>query len=316
MASKIKLKRGAKTRLPQLSYGEPAFVSDEKELYIGTETGNIKLTSKSEIENLTTKTDELTSQLDNIARKTTLNQIANRFFGHRGVGYAPENTFASFNLAKKMGFDGIETDIVFTSDNTPIILHDSTVDRTTNGTGSASAMTLEQIKALSVDYGTNITLFPNEKIPTLDEFLQWIKSNDMTAILEIKVNINREKAKIIYDLIVKYNLINKVIISGFEVANLSLFRQLDDNITLCLALNYGITDEDLLKMKQQIKNNYCVMPYHSRVTTETVIKAHSENVPIIAWDVQTISNAQNVVSLGVDYILSDYINEVIYDGTL
>lgn len=259
---------------------------------------------------------EINEQLDTIIRKTTLNQIANRFFGHRGVDYAPENTFASFNLAKQMGFKGIETDIVFTSDNVPIILHDSTVDRTTNGTGSASAMTLEQIKALTIDYGTNITLFPNEKIPTLDEFLQWIKSNDMTAILEIKVNINAEKAKIIYDLIVKYNLINKVIISGFEVANLSCIRQLDDNIALCLALNYGITDEDLLKMKQQIKINYCVMPYHSRVTTETVIKAHSENVPIIAWDVQNIANAQNVVSLGVDYILSDYINEVIYDGTL
>lgn len=73
MVSKIKLKRGNKARLLQLSYGEPAFVSDEKELYIGTEAGNIKLTNRSEVENLTTKTEELTSQLE-----TSANDI-NRF---------------------------------------------------------------------------------------------------------------------------------------------------------------------------------------------------------------------------------------------
>ena len=64
MADTIKFKRGAKAKLPSLNYGEPAFVSDEKELYIGTKTGNVKLTSKSEIEELKQKNTELSSQLE------------------------------------------------------------------------------------------------------------------------------------------------------------------------------------------------------------------------------------------------------------
>lgn len=67
MADSIKFKRGAKAKLPKLDYGEPAFVSDEKELYIGTESGNIKLTSRSEIEDLETKNNELSSQLEDMA---------------------------------------------------------------------------------------------------------------------------------------------------------------------------------------------------------------------------------------------------------
>lgn len=72
MADSIKFKRGAKTRLPQLNYGEPAFVSDEKELYIGTESGNLKLTSRSEVEELKNKNNELSSQLEQKALKSDL----------------------------------------------------------------------------------------------------------------------------------------------------------------------------------------------------------------------------------------------------
>lgn len=70
MKSKIKIRRGLKDRLPELSYGEPAFVSDEGELYIGTETENVKLTSKSEI-------NTINSQLDNKASKKNVTEIIN-----------------------------------------------------------------------------------------------------------------------------------------------------------------------------------------------------------------------------------------------
>lgn len=75
MADTIKFKRGAKAKLPSLNYGEPAFVSDEKELYIGTESGNIKLTSKSEIEELKKKDTELSSQLEQKTDKITMQNL-------------------------------------------------------------------------------------------------------------------------------------------------------------------------------------------------------------------------------------------------
>ena len=90
MADSIKFKRGAKAKLPSLNYGEPAFVSDEKELYIGTKTGNVKLTSKSEIEELKQKNTELSSQLEQIA--TFINKFGDNTEGYKkSVQYAIEN---------------------------------------------------------------------------------------------------------------------------------------------------------------------------------------------------------------------------------
>ncbi|MEA2641502.1 MAG: glycerophosphoryl diester phosphodiesterase, partial [Chloroflexota bacterium] len=91
---------------------------------------------------------------------------------HRGAsGYAPENTFAAFDVAVSMGADGVETDVQLTGDGALVLLHDDTVDRTTDGHGLLVELTLEQVSRLDAGhwYGE---LFGGERIPTLEAFLE------------------------------------------------------------------------------------------------------------------------------------------------
>ena len=88
---------------------------------------------------------------------------------HRGASsYAPENTFAAFDLAVEMEIEEIELDVQFTSDSHIIVIHDETLDRTTDSTGPVSALTLEEFQSL--DAGSWFDeKFSGEKVPTLDQ---------------------------------------------------------------------------------------------------------------------------------------------------
>jgi glycerophosphoryl diester phosphodiesterase len=103
---------------------------------------------------------------------------------HRGTGsfslWAPENTLAAFDIAWKMGADSIEIDVRQTSDGELIIMHDETVDRTTDGTGKVSVLTLEQIKSLNIKSCSRGV--PDQKVPTLHETLSFLKGKTLVYV--------------------------------------------------------------------------------------------------------------------------------------
>nr|WP_285876790.1 glycerophosphodiester phosphodiesterase family protein [Fictibacillus phosphorivorans] len=105
---------------------------------------------------------------------------------HRGVpSQAPENTMVGYRMAYDLGADQIETDVQRTKDGHLVIMHDDTVDRTTNGTGAVHELTLEEIRAL--DAGMKYDeKFAGEKVPTFKEFLQAFKGKDIVLLVEIK----------------------------------------------------------------------------------------------------------------------------------
>jgi len=104
--------------------------------------------------------------------------------GHRGTGsynlWAPENTLAGYEMAWSMGADSIEIDARDTLDGVPVIMHDSTVDRMTDGTGSVADMTLEQIKALHID-PINPAV-PVQSVPTFAEALSLMRGKNLVDI--------------------------------------------------------------------------------------------------------------------------------------
>ena len=86
--------------------------------------------------------------------------------GHRGAsGYAPENTLEAFRLAMDMGADGFELDVHLSRDGELIVMHDETVDRTTDGHGQIQSFTLKELKALDASDG--MTAYKGAKVPTL-----------------------------------------------------------------------------------------------------------------------------------------------------
>ncbi|MEL0106555.1 MAG: glycerophosphoryl diester phosphodiesterase [Rhodospirillales bacterium] len=112
--------------------------------------------------------------------------------GHRGAaGHAPENTLVSFHKAASIGARWVEFDVRLTRDGVPILFHDETLERTTNGRGKISALDWESIHPLDAGrwYSNEFT---NERIPTLDEALVTLKNLNLGANVEIKSTPGRE----------------------------------------------------------------------------------------------------------------------------
>src|SRR5918998_577244 len=107
-----------------------------------------------------------------------------RVFGHRGaMGYAPENTFASFALAVEQGVDAIELDVHLTADDEVVVIHDHHLERTTSGRGLVREHTLAEIRAL--DAGSRFDArFAGERVPTLAEVLDWARDR---CVLDVEI---------------------------------------------------------------------------------------------------------------------------------
>jgi len=118
-----------------------------------------------------------------ICKQEVLMKIA----AHRGVSsLAPENTLSAFKKAAEMGCEWIELDVQLSVDNIPVVFHDQTVQRCTNGIGLVSEMKLSELKSLDAGSWFSET-FRGEQIPTLEEVLQLAKQHQINVNIELKI---------------------------------------------------------------------------------------------------------------------------------
>ncbi len=115
-----------------------------------------------------------------------------RVIGHRGaVGHAPENTLVGIRKAAELGATWVEFDVALTKDDVPVLLHDATVDRTTDGTGKLADMTLQDVRALDAGRWFSAD-FAGERVPTLTETIRLLEALGLGANVEIKPTPGRE----------------------------------------------------------------------------------------------------------------------------
>jgi glycerophosphoryl diester phosphodiesterase len=223
--------------------------------------------------------------------------------GHRGLsGYAPENTLPSFNLAGKMGVWGMETDIQTTSDGEWVIMHDDTVDRTTNGTGLVSSMTLTQFKALIVDTGNNIAKYPNLHPPSVREYLEVCKKWGVVPFMEIKTVQKDSDYDSIIALIKEMGVENACEIHSFSRTTLTEIRKRNKKIILMLAED--ITD-DSVSFLTGLGNAY-ISVYYPNLTASLVKKCHDSGIKVTSWTVDNYQVLEQQIAMGVDFITSNY----------
>ncbi|MEG1547937.1 MAG: glycerophosphodiester phosphodiesterase [Clostridia bacterium] len=114
--------------------------------------------------------------------------MATKVWAHRGASaYAPENTIPAFRMAVEMGADGIELDVHESADGKLMVIHDETVDRTSNGSGRVVDMTCQQLKQL--DFSNGFEDYTGARIPTLREVYGLLRSTDVTVNVEIKCDV-------------------------------------------------------------------------------------------------------------------------------
>jgi glycerophosphoryl diester phosphodiesterase len=148
---------------------------------------------------------------------------------HRGLSAGfPENTLAAFRSAIAHGAQAIELDLRGTADGEVVVLHDATVDRTTNGRGDVTGMTLREVRAL--DAGNHAgAAFAGEHVPTYEEVLQLVKGTGVALLLDIKISPVLDKARVVR-LTERHGATLSVIVGVRSVADLREFRALNPNL--------------------------------------------------------------------------------------
>lgn len=221
--------------------------------------------------------------------------------GHRGAcGYEPENTILSFKKALQLGVDMIEFDVRKSLDDKLVIMHDATVNRTTNGTGTVADMTFAQLRKLDAGKG--------QKIPILQEVLDCI-NRKVRANIEIKaVDAVSELASVVHNYISKKGWSSAdFLISSFHLSALQEFHQLEPSIQLMLILS-------------KIPNNYLEQVHSipvqmvaisaASISKEIVDQMHSNDIPVVVYTVNDPKEIERMKVLGVDGICSNYPDRV------
>nr|BFE28785.1 hypothetical protein GCM10010200_010360 [Actinomadura rugatobispora] len=147
---------------------------------------------------------------------------------HRGLSPGfPENTLAAFRNSIAMGVDAIEIDLRLTKDGQIVILHDDTVDRTTDGTGRIGDLTLAQVKALDAG-GHAGEEFAGERVPTYTETLEAVKGSGVRLLLDIK---DASRVPEIVRITQEHGMASQVIVGPRTVQALGEFKRLDPGLT-------------------------------------------------------------------------------------
>lgn len=231
---------------------------------------------------------------------------------HRGYSaVAPENTLPAYILSKKMGFNYAECDVSFTSDGVPMLLHDSTIDRTSNGSGTLSQMTYSQVR--QYDFGSwKSSAYAGTVIPTLAEFLDLCKSIMLFPYLELKSNGNYTQAQIeqIVDSVHSYGMKGKVSYISFSATYLGYVKDYDDEARLgFLTGAWSSSDVTTCQGLQTTKNEVFYDVNYSVISSTMISAMQAAGIPIEAW---TINSSSTI--LGLDKYISGVTSDSLIAG--
>ncbi len=228
-----------------------------------------------------------------------------KIYAHRGAsGYAPENTMEAFKKALEFDIDGIETDIHLTKDNVLVLIHDETVNRTTNGVGRVKDMTYNQL--LELDASNGMEGYANCKIPTLRELFDLVKDSDVCLQLEIKTDVHFYDGieKAVLDLVKEYGYQKRVCYSSFN--HLTLQKLTSLNVKNRLGFLYeGVMIEPwnyVIKHK-----GIAVHPPKTCLKIKDFVKnCHMQNLKVNIWTINKPEMMQQCLDLKVDGIFTNY----------
>ncbi|PLT30649.1 glycerophosphodiester phosphodiesterase [Peribacillus deserti] len=228
---------------------------------------------------------------------------------HRGAsGYAPENTIAAFDKAVEMKADYIEIDVQRSKDGELVIIHDNSVDRTTNGTGSVKNLTFEELRSLDAGSWKG-SEFAGEKIPSFDEILD--RYHGKTGILiemkspELYPGIEEEVAKELMERNLGKPQNEKIIIQSFNFDSMKLMNRLLPGVPIgVLTSSTKDTTDQALKDIAGYADYF--NPSYGLVSEDLVTKVHSLDLKISSWTVRSQQAADFLLDMDVDGIITDY----------
>ena len=242
-----------------------------------------------------------------------------KVINHRGFNFqAPENTLAAFKLSIENGYRYIETDVQFTSDNIPVLIHDETIDRTSNGTGKVNDFTYTEL--LNYDFGSWFdSKFTGTKIPTLEEFLIFCKYTGVHPYIELKYGgMTNENIISLINMVKKYGMLKHCTFVSSEIEFLQIIKSNCNYARLGLTCE-AITDTIITNVSglKTDENDVFIDANTYQYTEEYVNKCIDADIPLELW----VVNGPSAIPLIHPYITGittdNYaVHQVLYDSVM
>jgi glycerophosphoryl diester phosphodiesterase len=229
-------------------------------------------------------------------------------WGHRGAyDNAPENTLTGFQMAADMGADGVELDIQLTKDGEVVVIHDETVDRTSDGFGYVKDFTLSEIKKLNFNK-RGITPPGFMEIPTLAEVLELLKPTMLKINIELKTGIiyyNNIEAMAL-NIAAEHGMMERIVWSSFNHYSVQRLKQLKPEAETALLCSGGI----LVTGEQCEKTGASALHPNIRQLTYPglVEDCHQRGVKVRVWTVNEPEELKLALGLNVDAVCTNKIN--------
>jgi glycerophosphoryl diester phosphodiesterase len=226
---------------------------------------------------------------------------------HRGASaYAPENTLASFNLAIEQQADAIELDVKLSADGVPVIIHDASVDRTTDGHGKVAKLTLAELRQLDAGSFFSET-FRGEKIPTLEEVFEAVGKR-----IPINVELtnyygtaNDNLASIVAACVERHALQEWVFFSSFFLNNLKIAHRLLPKVPCALLGLPGFMGLFPSLIGWRDKSVQALNPHLGNTSPKLIQRMHQHGKSVRVWNVNTGNDMRLLRDWGVDGIFTD-----------
>ncbi len=221
--------------------------------------------------------------------------------GHRGAkGYEPENTFVSFQKALDMQVDGIELDVHLSADGEIMVIHDESIDRTTNGKGFVNTLSLRELKTFRID--------GKYEIPTLKEVFDLV-NQDCFINIELK---SHEAADKVVTLIEKYVAkkdwkYDRFLVSSFDWNALQQVAFLNDKIPIGVLTE---TDLDLALAFAKFIQAKSIHPHFHLLTKENTAQTQKKGLQVFPWTINELEDIQKIKTFNVNGIITDFPNRI------
>lgn len=227
-------------------------------------------------------------------------------FAHRGYsGAYPENTMLAFEKALECGCYGIELDVQLSKDGEVVIIHDETLDRTTDKQGRVCDFSLKELQTCNAGARTEFE-DQNLTIPSFEEYCAWAANTALVTNIELKTSIiyYPEIEEKTWEIIKRHKLEEKVLFSSFNHLSLAAIKALAPSVP-CGALvpETGLVNAGYCANKFGFE---CYHPAYCTIDAASVAECHEYNIQVNVWTVNSMGALENCYAWGCDGVFTNY----------
>jgi len=224
--------------------------------------------------------------------------------GHRGDrANAPENTMAAFEAAFASGLEFVETDVQLTSDGVPVLMHDETVDRTTDGTGAVADLTLAEIRAL--DAGSwYAPEFAGTQVPLVDESADALTGSRKKALVELKGYWTPDGIRTILDAIYLRGVQNRVVFASFNLTTIAHLAHTAPAIPRVI-IKRDLPEDPVALVRYYDAIAILTTPTSLENDPQAVARMHAAGLGVLVYTLNSEKRWSEALGYGVDGIITD-----------